>query len=581
MGIIRKFSHPSLFIALALGFSPVANAQLRIDPSTQEYNETPEAIERGEALFTASCSACHDFSRSGEIGPGLGNTTYRAEKSWLAAFIRNPQAMIEAGDDRATELFERYKTVMPKFNLGDDEIDDVLAYIYSNKRTRRPRRPETTREGALKNPIPEPVAHSGLGLQLEKLVSVPESRSNTPVAKINKLAGVIDEGTHRIFVNDMFGFLYEIIDNEAVLFLDMTKRFPNFATEPGLATGLTSFAFSPDFENNGIFYTNHAEIPRDAVADFPLPVDEPATFQYVITEWKTDPTRHNVLKGQGREILRFDLHGASHCVQEINFDPTTQKGDKDYGLLYIGIGDAAASYRNRPELFDSDKLIWGKILRIDPNGNNAPNGQYGIPEGNPYVEDNGALDEIFASGFRNPNTITWDSKGRLFASDIGHYNIEEINWVEKGSHYGWPRYEGTFDIDLGANQSPVFLPTPNDRKSIPPIVQLDHDEIKAVAGGFICYDENLPELNGAYIFGDIVEGRVFTVDLDSFKQGETRMPEELSLFINGEETTIPKLVKNRRADLRIGQDAHHKLYILSKTSGTIWKVVGTQTVDKQ
>ena len=31
---------------------------------------------------------------------------------------------------------------------------------------------------------------------------------------------------------------------------------------------------------------------------------------------------------------------------------------------------------------------FGKILRIDPLGNNSANGKYGIPKDNPFVNDN-------------------------------------------------------------------------------------------------------------------------------------------------------------------------------------------------
>ena len=572
------------FILTIFAICTIADAQRkRVDPTTQGYSESIEDQTKGKNLFSQYCGACHDFSRSGEIGPGLARVMYQVEKQWLIDFIKDPKAVIDSGDERTEWLMERYKTIMPSFKLPHEDIESLLAFMYINKREPRERQPESTREGAIRNPIPEAVEHSHIGLILEKYICVPARKERAPLAKINKLAGIMDGDTHRVFVNDMFGYLYEVIDNQPVLFLDLNDRFPQFITEPGLASGLNSFTFSPNFSEDGLLYTNHSEIPADKTSDFTLPETEEPRFQYVITEWKTNETHKNVLDGKGREILRIDVHGTAHCVQEITFDPNATEGDKDFGLMYIGIGDAAASYRNRPDLFDSTALPWGKILRIDPKGNNAENGQYGIPSNNPFASptygDQTALKEIYAYGFRNPNTISWDKSGKMLVTDIGHHNIEEVNDVVNGGDYGWPAYEGSFEADLNARQNLVFPKPTEGRKATDPLIQLDHDEMHAIAGGYVCYDENLPKLKGAHLFGDIVSGRLFMANLTNHESGTPVIPLELSLIIDGEERTISEIVEDRRADLRLGQDAQNNLYIMSKTSGCIWKVIGTQEIE--
>ena len=74
-----------------------------------------------------------------------------------------------------------------------------------------------------------------------------------------------------------------------------------------------------------------------------------------------------------------------HGVQEIAFNPTVIPGHADYGKLYIGIGDGAAAEKGYPFLAADKYRVYGKILRIDPAGNNSVNGQYGIPPDNPFV----------------------------------------------------------------------------------------------------------------------------------------------------------------------------------------------------
>lgn len=80
----------------------------------------------------------------------------------------------------------------------------------------------------------------------------------------------------------------------------------------------------------------------------------------------------------------------------------------------------------------------GKILRIDVNGSNSANGQYGIPNNNPFVSTPGAVKEIYAVGFRNSYRFSFDSRtGDLYVGDVGQNDIEEVNIVVRGGNYGW------------------------------------------------------------------------------------------------------------------------------------------------
>jgi hypothetical protein len=52
--------------------------------------------------------------------------------------------------------------------------------------------------------------------------------------------------------------------------------------------------------------------------------------------------------------------------------------------LYIGVGDGGAVENGYQFLAHDKGKIWGTILRIDPGGRNSANGQYGIPQTNPF-----------------------------------------------------------------------------------------------------------------------------------------------------------------------------------------------------
>ncbi|MES2921494.1 MAG: PQQ-dependent sugar dehydrogenase [Verrucomicrobiota bacterium] len=145
---------------------------------------------------------------------------------------------------------------------------------------------------------------------------------------------------------------------------------------------------------------------------------------------------YNLKQGEGFELrvarYRFDgqllvepkvlLSGipawANHTGCRLVFGPD--------GLLYVTTGDA-----NRPPDAQLPDRPNGKILRIQADG--------GIPADNPFVGLENALPAIFSYGHRNPQGIAFQpGTGRLFASEHGPDNGDELNIIAKGKNYGWP-----------------------------------------------------------------------------------------------------------------------------------------------
>ena len=73
----------------------------------------------------------------------------------------------------------------------------------------------------------------------------------------------------------------------------------------------------------------------------------------------------------------------------------------------------------------------GKILRIAPDGT--------APRDNPFVGRADALPEIWTLGHRNVQAAAFDPQGRLWIVEHGTRGGDELNLIEKGSNYGWPR----------------------------------------------------------------------------------------------------------------------------------------------
>lgn len=527
-------------------------------------------IQAGLSLFNQHCASCHNFSENG-IGPNLAGVTAEVDKDWLVAFIKNPMEVIESGDERATQQFAKYKQYMPAFPmLSDEDIENLLGFIHrfsqGEKRNRK------NRPGAVLNPIAEKIPTSDLTLVLEEWLTVPASTTSGAKARINKLLAV---GQDRLFIVDLRGKLYEIKDKATQVYLDLPTYFPNFMEHPGHGSGFGSFAFHPEFEQNGLFYTTHTEHPKDKAADFRLPDSIKVTQQCIITEWKATEPGAATFAGTKREILRADMPSHAHAFQEITFNPLAKKGEPDYGLLYQGIGDGSAALQGYPFLCNHPGSILSTIIRIDPLGDNSANGQYGIPPDNPFVNTPGALGEVWATGFRNPHRISWDptGSGKMFISNIGQHSVEELNLGEPGANYGWPVREGDYTFDVEANPEFVYPLPENDEGFTYAPVQYDHDEGNAISGGFVYDGKAHPELTGKYIFGDIARGTVFYSRVEDIEQGQKAPIYKLQLEFNDELTDLPTMAEDVRVQLRLGIDHAGELYLFTKSNGVIYQIV--------
>lgn len=449
--------------------------------------------------------------------------------------------------------------------------------------------PEARAEG----PLP-PIEKSGLSAAIVDFVQIPPSSLGRPRARINLLAPAGD-GSGRLFVNDMRGKLW-VIAAGAVLpdpFLDLQQALGADFDTVGSQVGLSTFAFHPDFGNPGTqgfgkLYTAHSEVPASGTPDFthPLPT---VTHDSVLAEWSldaSDPTR--IDPSSRREILRVQEPSRDHNIGQIAFDPNARRGDADYGLLYAAFGDGGGYNARLGGEIDPARVAqdrsnpFGTILRIDPLGSSTPelptNGEYGIPESNPFAgSSDGSLGEVWAYGFRNPHRFSWDTagEGAMLISDIGQANIEEIDLGEAGANYGWSEREGTFVVD--PFDQDILLPLPDDDGLLGltyPVAQYDHDEGRAVVGGFVYRGTLLPQLEGRYVFGDLVNGRIFTLDVDALMDGSQAVIDELTLFSGGQETTLLELLGDDfRADLRFGLDAAGEIYLLTKRDGMVRRLV--------
>ncbi|MEN2280715.1 PQQ-dependent sugar dehydrogenase [Algoriphagus sp. SE2] len=536
--------------------------------STEEFGVTisqdVDQIKAGKVLFDQNCSTCHNFNENA-IGPNLSGLTRQVETDWIKRFIKNPSEFFRDKDERAEKLLAIYKNEMPGFpNFSDSDLNSILSYLHTFETLPIEILGDTT-----SNLIPEKIKDSGIRFELEFFAQLPASDTTPALAKMTKMEPI--PGTDRLMINDQRIGIYELVDQKPQLYLNLLEQRPDMVSKPGWATGLGSFTFHPEFQENGRFYTAHTEPGGTKPSDFGYTDSLNVFMQWVLTEWKADSPNSKSFQGTSREILRIDNASQAHGMQELTFNPNAKKGDEDFGLLYIGYGDGGTVEKRFAYISDHGGAgVYSSILRIDPTGSNSANGKYGIPTVNPFYGMQGKAGEVLAFGFRNPNRIFWNESGKLFATDIGQHSIEEINLIEPGKFYGWPIREGRFMINpFGSFRTLYPLPKDDDKKGVTyPLIQLEHDEAVAVIGGYF-----IPEgkLKGNFVFGDIPTGRLFFADLDQKPYPEVK---SMKFVFEGRETTMEEIVGGR-VDLKFGIDAEKQVYIMSKNQGKIYKIVNT------
>ena len=110
-------------------------------------------------------------------------------------------------------------------------------------------------------------------------------------------------------------------------------------------------------------------------------------------------------------------------------------GPDDY--LYVGTGESGDG-----SLAQDKDSLGGKILRLRVDGRPAP--------GNPF--DN----EVFSYGHRNVQGLAFDADGRLWASEFGQQEWDELNLIREGANYGWPEVEGSGKVKGMTNPKVVW-----------------------------------------------------------------------------------------------------------------------------
>ncbi|KFP24249.1 HHIP-like 1, partial [Colius striatus] len=390
------------------------------------------------------------------------------------------------------------------------------------------------------------------------LVEVANGLRN-PVAMVHA-----NDGTHRFFIAEQLGLVWTYLPDRSRLqkpFLNISQAVLTSPWE-GDERGFLGIVFHPKFKFNGKVYVYYS-------------VEVRYEERIRISEFRISAADMNALDhGSERIILEIEEPASNHNGGELLF------GDDGYLYIFTGDGGMAGDPFGTFGNAQNKSTLLGKVLRIDVNSNDR-GPLYRIPPDNPFVQDPKARPEVYAYGVRNMWRCSFDrgdprtkaGKGRLFCGDVGQNKYEEVDIVEKGKNYGWRAREGfsCYDKKLCANAS---------MDDVLPIYAYPHQMGKSVTGGYVYRGCEFPNLNGLYIFGDFMSGRLMSLKEDP-ATGEWQYSE--ICMGTGQTCMFPGLINNYyQYIISFAEDEAGELYFMSTgvpsataPSGVVYKVVDT------
>ena len=178
--------------------------------------------------------------------------------------------------------------------------------------------------------------------------------------------------------------------------------------------GLLDIKLHPDYAKNKWIYISYAK-----------PVEGGATTAIMRCKLVGNELTDKKDIFLAKPFLKANFHFGSRIVF-----------DKD-NYLYFSSGERGT--QPKVQELNNDH---GKIHRIYDDGR--------IPADNPFAGQKNANGSIWTYGHRNPQGMVYDAENnRIWAVEHGPKGGDELNLIEKGKNYGWPKtsyginYDGT------------------------------------------------------------------------------------------------------------------------------------------
>eukprot|EP00079_Xenopus_tropicalis_P025841 XP_012819412.1 PREDICTED: HHIP-like protein 2 [Xenopus tropicalis] len=368
-----------------------------------------------------------------------------------------------------------------------------------------------------------------------------------------------NDGTHRMFVAEQIGFVWVYLPDGSRIYEPFLNLRRTVLATPWLGDerGFLGMAFHPKYQKNGKFYVYYSIM--DEYRNEKIRISEFHVSEHDIN--KADPYSE-------RHLLEIEEPAANHNGGQVLF------GTDGYLYIFTGDGGKTGDPFGRFGNAQNKGVLLGKVLRIDVDGRRARGKPYGIPADNPFVAERGAAPEVYAYGVRNMwrcsvdqgDPVTGRGRGRIFCGDVGQNRFEEVDIITKGGNYGWRAKEGfeCYDHKLCQNSS---------LDDILPIFAYGHQVGKSVTGGYVYRGCESPNLNGVYIFGDFMNGRLMALQED----GVTGNWKKQDICM-GDSTicAFPRLInKYSKFIISFAEDEAGELFFLSTSEASAYSPQGS------
>jgi glucose/arabinose dehydrogenase len=396
-----------------------------------------------------------------------------------------------------------------------------------------------------------------------------------PIQLVEVATGFVDpihvasprDGSGRLFVCERPGRIRIIKDGKVLpepFFENTANTLFQF-----LEQGLYCLEFHPNFKQNGLFYVSYADMWFNG-----------STFiiQYKVSA--DDPDKADMTSA--KPIMRIDFPYANHHGGKMAFGPD--------GYLYVGVGDGGWE----GDVLENGQNLgtWlGKMLRIKVN----EDGGYSVPKDNPFVKaaelkqmtlfgvsemdfskiKQHAKPEIWAYGLRNPWTFGFDRKtGDLFIADVGQNTWEEVNFQpassKGGENYGW-------SLTCGVHSFPIEKDRQITGIDITwPVAEFkDGQDGDCVVGIGICHGAQYSDLDGTYLVGDWISGRIWGLARSGGNNNwsmQELLHTQLQLTCGGEDEKGDLYVANATSQYGAWKDP------FTNPPGSVWRVVAADKV---
>ncbi len=148
-------------------------------------------------------------------------------------------------------------------------------------------------------------------------------------------------------------------------------------------------------------------------------------------------------------VVRIGWNGVRLGAQRAILTGIPRSDHHDGGRLLVGPGDTlfvSTGDAGVPDRAQDRASLAGKVLRITFTGAPAP--------GNPFRGS-----PVYTLGHRNVQGLAFDGLGRVWASEFGEKDVDELNLLTPGGNYGWPVHEGAARDPRYVNPVAQWSPT--------------------------------------------------------------------------------------------------------------------------